>query len=110
MGLKKKFEEFHEVEYTKDAVEKAVEYSVKYITERQLPDKAIDLIDEAGAWVRIREMELPPKLKKIEDKIRKIEEEKAKAAKEQDYEKAAKLRDEELKLRAKFGLEYLLQD
>ncbi|HHG74500.1 MAG TPA: ATP-dependent Clp protease ATP-binding subunit [Persephonella sp.] len=102
MGLKKKFEEFHEVEYTKSAIEKAVDYSVKYITDRQLPDKAIDLIDEAGAWVRIREMALPPKLKKIEERIKKIEEEKAIAAKEQDYEKAAKLRDEELKLRAKF--------
>ncbi len=102
MGLKHKFEEFHEVEYTKEAIEKAVEYSVKYITDRQLPDKAIDLIDEAGAWVRLRELELPPKLKKLEEKIKKIEEEKAQAAKEQDYEKAAKLRDEELKLRAKF--------
>ncbi|NPA16368.1 MAG: ATP-dependent Clp protease ATP-binding subunit [Aquificae bacterium] len=102
MGLKKKFEEFHEVEYTKSAIEKAVDYSVKYITDRQLPDKAIDLIDEAGAWVRIREMELPPKLRKIEERIKKIEEEKAVAAREQDFEKAAKLRDEELKLRAKF--------
>jgi len=102
MGLKKKFEEFHNVEYTKEAIEKAVEYSVKYIADRQLPDKAIDLIDEAGAWVRLKGLELPPKLKKIEEKIKKIEEEKALAAKEQDYEKAAKLRDEELKLRAKF--------
>ncbi|WP_457625119.1 ATP-dependent Clp protease ATP-binding subunit [Persephonella sp.] len=102
MGLKKRFEEFHEVEYTKSAIEKAVDYSVKYITDRQLPDKAIDLIDEAGAWVRIREMALPPKLRKIEERIKKIEEEKAVAAKEQDFEKAARLRDEELKLRAKF--------
>jgi len=102
MGLKKKFEEFHEVEYTKSAIEKAVDYSVKYITDRQLPDKAIDLIDEAGAWVRIREMELPPKLRKIEERIKKIEDEKAVAAREQDFEKAARLRDEELKLRAKF--------
>ncbi len=101
-GLKRKFEEFHEVEYTEDAIEKAVEYSVKYIADRQLPDKAIDLIDEAGAWVRLRELALPPKLQKIEDRIKEIEEEKAKAAKEQDYEKAASLRDEELQLRAKF--------
>ncbi len=102
MGLKKKFEEFHGVEYTKEAIEKAVDYSVKYIPDRQLPDKAIDLIDEAGAWVRLRELALPPEIQEIEEKIKKIEEEKAKAAKEQDYEKAAKLRDEELKLRAKF--------
>ncbi len=102
MGLKKKFEEFHKVKYTKEAIEKAVEYSVKYITDRQLPDKAIDLIDEAGAWVRLKGLELPPKLRKIEERIKQIEEEKAQAAKDQDYEKAAKLRDEELKLRAKF--------
>ena len=102
MGLKKKFEEFHGVEYTDEAIEKAVEYSVKYISDRQLPDKAIDLIDEAGAWVRLRELALPPEIQEIEEKIKQIEEEKAKAAKEQDYEKAAKLRDEELKLRAKF--------
>ncbi|RMA96183.1 ATP-dependent Clp protease ATP-binding subunit [Hydrogenothermus marinus] len=105
MGLKKKFEEFHHVHYTKKAIEKAVEYSVKYIADRQLPDKAIDLIDEAGAWVRLRGLELPAKLKKIEERIKQIEEEKAQAAKEQDYEKAAKLRDEELKLRAKFETE-----
>ena len=102
MGLKQKFEEFHKVKYTKEAIEKAVEYSVKYIADRQLPDKAIDLIDEAGAWVRLKGLELPPRLRKIEEKIKDIEQQKAIAAKEQDYEKAAKLRDEELKLRAKF--------
>ena len=101
-GLKKKFEDFHGVEYTKEALEKAVEYSTKYITDRYLPDKAVDLIDEAGALVRIREMELPPKLKKLEKQIEKLEKEKAEAAKEQDYEKAAKLRDQELRLRAKY--------
>jgi len=101
-GLKKKFEEFHEVTYTDAAIEKAVEYSVRYIADRQLPDKAIDLIDEAGALVRLREVELPPKLKKLEEKLKEIEEAKAEAVKEQDYEKAAKLRDEELKIRAKF--------
>ncbi|GAB6072453.1 ATP-dependent Clp protease ATP-binding subunit [Venenivibrio stagnispumantis] len=101
-GLKKKFEEFHEVTYTDSAIEKAVEYSVKYIADRQLPDKAIDLIDEAGALVRLREVELPPKLKKLEEKLKEIEEAKAEAVKEQDYEKAAKFRDEELKIRAKF--------
>ncbi|NPA13493.1 MAG: ATP-dependent Clp protease ATP-binding subunit [Aquificae bacterium] len=102
MGLKPRFEEFHGVEYTKSAIQKAVDYSVKYITDRHLPDKAIDLIDEAGALVRIREMQLPPKLRKIEEKIKKLSKEKDIAAREQDYEKAAALRDEELKLRAKF--------
>ncbi len=101
-GLKHKFEEFHGVEYTDDAIEKAVEYSVKYITDRQLPDKAVDLIDEAGAWVRIKEMELPPEIKELEEEIEKLEEEKDKAAKEQDYEKAASIRDKELSLRARY--------
>jgi ATP-dependent Clp protease ATP-binding subunit ClpC len=101
-GLKHKFEEFHNVEYTKEAIEKAVEYSVKYIPDRYLPDKAIDLLDEAGALVRLRELELPQDLKQLEEEIKKIEEEKTKAIKEEDFDKASKLRDEEVKLRAKF--------
>lgn len=101
-GLKHKFEEFHNVEYTKEAIEKAVEYSVKYIPDRYLPDKAIDLLDEAGALVRLRELELPEDLKQLEEEIKKIEEEKTKAIKEEDFDKASKLRDEEVKLRAKF--------
>ncbi|MGB9766499.1 MAG: ATP-dependent Clp protease ATP-binding subunit [Sulfurihydrogenibium sp.] len=101
-GLKNKFEEFHNVEYTKDAIEKAVEFSVKYISDRQLPDKAIDLLDEAGALVRLREVELPEDLKKMEEKIKEIEDKKTEAIKQEDFEKASKLRDEEVKLRAKF--------
>lgn len=101
-GLKHKFEEFHNVEYTKEAIEKAVEYSVKYIPDRYLPDKAIDLLDEAGALVRLRELELPQDLKQLEEEIKKIEDEKTKAIKEEDFDKASKLRDEEVKLRAKF--------
>jgi ATP-dependent Clp protease ATP-binding subunit ClpC len=101
-GLKHKFEEFHNVEYTKEAIEKAVEYSVKYIPDRYLPDKAIDLLDEAGALVRLRELELPEDLKQLEEEIKKIEDKKTKAIKEEDFDKASKLRDEEVKLRAKF--------
>jgi ATP-dependent Clp protease ATP-binding subunit ClpC len=101
-GLKHKFEEFHNVEYTKEAIEKAVDYSVKYIPDRYLPDKAIDLLDEAGALVRLRELELPEDLKQLEEEIKKIENEKTKAIKEEDFDKASKLRDEEVKLRAKF--------
>ncbi|AAC07290.1 ATP-dependent Clp protease ATP-binding subunit [Aquifex aeolicus] len=101
-GLKPKFEEFHKVEYTPEAIEKAVELSVKYITDRNLPDKAIDVMDEAGALVKLKATQLPPELKEIEEKIKELEKEKEKAVKEQDYEKAAKIRDEELRLRAKF--------
>ncbi len=101
-GLKKKFEEFHGVDYTPDAVEKAVALSVRYITDRNLPDKAIDVIDEAGALVKLKSMNLPPELKELEDKIKQLEKEKEEAANEQDYERAANIRDEELRLRAKF--------
>lgn len=101
-GLKPKFEEFHKVEYTPEAIEKAVKLSVKYITDRNLPDKAIDVMDEAGALVKLKATQLPPELKEIEEKIKELEKEKEKAVKEQDYEKAAKIRDEELRLRAKF--------
>ena len=101
-GLKKKFEEFHGVEYTPESLEKAVNLSVKYITDRNLPDKAIDVVDEAGALVKLKAMDLPPELKELEEKIKELEKEKELAAEEQDYEKAASIRDEELKLRAKF--------
>ncbi|HIC97209.1 MAG TPA: ATP-dependent Clp protease ATP-binding subunit, partial [Aquificaceae bacterium] len=101
-GLRSRFEEFHGVEYTPQAIEKAVALSVKYITDRNLPDKAIDVVDEAGALVKLRAMDLPPELKELEDKIKKLEKEKEEAASEQDYEKAARIRDEELRLRAKF--------
>jgi ATPases with chaperone activity, ATP-binding subunit len=87
---------------TKRSNRKAVEYSVKYIPDRYLPDKAIDLLDEAGALVRLRELELPEDLKQLEEEIKKIEDEKTKAIKEEDFDKASKLRDEEVKLRAKF--------
>lgn len=100
-GLKPKFEEFHNVIYTDTSVKKAVEMSVKYITDRNLPDKAIDVLDEAGALVKLRSFSLPKELKEIEEKIKEIEIEKEKAANEQDYEKAGNLRDQELRLRTK---------
>ncbi len=101
-GLKKKFEEFHGVEYTPESLEKAVSLSVKYITDRNLPDKAIDVVDEAGALVKLKAMDLPPELKELEEQIKELERQKEEAANEQDYEKAANIRDEELRLRAKF--------
>jgi len=102
LGLKEKFENFHGVEYTLDAIEKAVELSEKYINDRQLPDKAIDVIDEAGSLVKIRGYEPPPELKAIEEKIKELEEEKRKAVEEQEYEKAIQIRDEELRLKRKY--------
>jgi len=102
LGLKDRFEEFHGVEYTLDALEKAVELSEKYINDRQLPDKAIDVIDEAGALVKMRSYELPSEIRNLEEQIRELEEEKRKAVEEQDYEKAIQIRDEELKLRTKY--------
>jgi ATP-dependent Clp protease ATP-binding subunit ClpC len=101
-GLKPKFEEFHNVEYTPIAMEKVVQLSERYITDRHLPDKAIDVLDEAGSLVKLKAYQLPPELKELEEKIKEIEAKKEEAVAEQDYEKAAKLRDEELKLRAKF--------
>lgn len=100
-GLKPKFEEFHNVEYTPQAIEKAVILSERYITERHLPDKAIDVMDEAGSLVKLRAYQLPPELQELEERIKQIEAEKDEAASEQDYERAARLRDEELRLRAK---------
>jgi ATP-dependent Clp protease ATP-binding subunit ClpC len=102
LGLKDRSEKFHNVEYTLDALEKAVELSEKYINDRQLPDKAIDVIDEAGALVKIRSYEEPPELKQIEEKIKELEEEKRKAVEEQDYEKAIEIRDRELRLKAEY--------
>jgi len=101
-GLKSKFEEFHNVEYTPESIEKAVQLSERYITDRHLPDKAIDVLDEAGSLVKLRVYQLSPELKELEDKIKEIEAKKDSAVAEQDYELAAKLRDEELRLRAKF--------
>jgi ATP-dependent Clp protease ATP-binding subunit ClpC len=102
LGLKDRFEKFHNVEYTLDALEKAVELSEKYINDRQLPDKAIDVIDEAGALVKIRNYEEPPELKKIQEKIKELEEKKRKAVEEQDYERAIEIRDRELRLKAEY--------
>ena len=100
LGLKDRFEKYHGVEYTLDALEKAVELSEKYINDRQLPDKAIDVIDEAGALVKIKGYELPPEIKELEEQIKELEEEKKRAVEEQDYEKAISVRDKEIRLRS----------
>jgi len=101
LGLRERYEEHHRVQITDDAVVAAVEKSARYITGRCLPDKAIDVIDEAGARVRLRTMTRPPDLKEIDDDIEQLNKDKEEAVANQDFEKAAALRDQADKLRKK---------
>ena len=100
-GLRERYEEHHRVQITDDAVKGAVELSERYITARCLPDKAIDVIDEAGARIRLRSMTRPPDLKELDDDIEALNKEKEDAVANQDFEKAAALRDQADKLRKK---------
>ena len=99
MGLKPKYEEHHKCIYTDSAVKAAVYLSDRYITGRFLPDKAIDLIDEAGAKARIAMMHQPQDITKFEAEIEEVRIAKEDAIAKQEYEKAAKLRDNEKTLR-----------
>jgi ATP-dependent Clp protease ATP-binding subunit ClpC len=98
-GVKEKYEEFHNVKYSKDVIALAVQLSDRYITGRFLPDKAIDIIDEAGSRAHINSMNRPPRIEKLSQKIENVCREKEKAIGEQNFEEAAKFRDEEKKLR-----------
>ncbi|MCR9295552.1 MAG: ATP-dependent Clp protease ATP-binding subunit, partial [bacterium] len=100
-GLRERYEEHHRVKFTDDALVAAVEMSERYITARCLPDKAIDVIDEAGARIRLRNMSKPPNLKEIDEDIEKLNRDKEDAVANQDFEKAASLRDKADKLRKK---------
>ncbi|WP_283432468.1 ATP-dependent Clp protease ATP-binding subunit [Neorhodopirellula lusitana] len=100
-GLRERYEEHHRVQFTDDAIVAAVEMSERYITARCLPDKAIDVIDEAGARVRLRTMTRPPDLKEIDEEVETLNKEKEDAVANQDFEKAANLRDQAEKLRKK---------
>jgi ATP-dependent Clp protease ATP-binding subunit ClpC len=95
IGLKPKYEEHHKAEFTKDAIESCVRLSDRYITARYLPDKAIDVMDEAGARARIGAMQRPPDVKDLEAEIEDIKVKKEQAIKDQDFEGAAALRDKE---------------
>lgn len=97
-GLRDKYEAHHKIKITDEAIKASVELSHRYITDRFLPDKAIDLIDEAASKVRLSKHTAPDELKEIEDKLARLEQEKEEAISIQDFEKAAKLRDEEKKL------------
>ena len=94
--IKGNYEEYHAVEYTDDAIEACVTLSTRYITSRELPDKAIDLLDESGAKVHLSEIKVPVHIKKAEMEVESITLDKLKAVEEQDYEKAAHFRDKEI--------------
>ncbi len=94
-GLRDKYEAHHNVKITEEAIKSAVELSVRYINDRFLPDKAIDLIDEAASRVKMRTYTMPDSLKDIEEKIESLDREKEEAIRVQDFEKAATLRDQE---------------
>ena len=100
-GLRDRYEQHHHVRITDDAVDAAVELSSRYITGRCLPDKAIDVIDEAGARVHLKSMTRPPDLKEIDEEVEKLNKEKEEAVANQDFEKAAALRDQADKLKKK---------
>jgi ATP-dependent Clp protease ATP-binding subunit ClpC len=102
-GLRDRYEAHHRVTYTDDAIVAAANLADRYISDRQLPDKAIDLIDEAGSRMRIRRMTAPPDVREIDEKIAEVRLKKESAIDGQDFELAARLRDEERQLQEERG-------
>ena len=98
-GLRDRYESHHHVRYTDDALQAAVKLSGRYIQDRFLPDKAIDVMDEAGARMRIRNMTLPPQVQELDERLRQVRGEKDQAIASQDFEQAASLRDQEKELK-----------
>ena len=105
MGLRDKYEAHHNIQITDEAIESAVEFSSRFLTDKFLPDKAIDLIDEASCKAKFRSIKRPDDLVNLEEKILQLETEKEEAINIQDFEKAARIRDEINNLRAKFDEE-----
>jgi ATP-dependent Clp protease ATP-binding subunit ClpC len=101
LGLRDKYEAHHRIRYTNEALRSAVELSSRYINGRFLPDKAIDVMDEAGARLRLKSMTHPPDLKDLETEILRLDKEKEEAVGAQDFERAAQLRDQAQKVRRK---------
>ena len=97
-NIKPKYEEFHNVDYSDDAIEACVKLSDRYITDRFLPDKAIDVLDEVGARTHLKNITVPAHIEQVEAKIEEVKEQKNSAVKNQQYERAADLRDQESKL------------
>src|SRR6187401_3731361 len=100
-GLRDRYEAHHRVQITDEALEAAIELSDRYITGRCLPDKAIDVVDEAGARVRLKAMTRPPDLKELEEEAERLNQDKEEAVANQDFERAAALRDQADKLKKK---------
>ena len=100
LGLRDKYEAHHKIKITDEAIRGAVEISARYIPDRYLPDKALDLLDEAASRARLKNMTPPPSLKALEDTISQTEKEKEEAVRTQDFERAAALRDEEKQQKA----------
>ena len=105
MGLREKYEEHHKLKINDEAIEAAVEFSVRYISDRFLPDKAIDLIDEAASKIRIEGCATPPELSLIEGQLAELSEQKERAVECQNFELAASVRDREIALRRKLSEE-----
>ena len=101
-GLRDKYEAHHKLKIADDAIDAAVNLSVRYIADRYLPDKAIDLVDEAASRLRIRTRTSPPDLKELEDKLDSLSKEKEEAISAQEFERAARLRDDEQKIKTEF--------
>ncbi|PPK86361.1 ATP-dependent Clp protease ATP-binding subunit ClpC [Neolewinella xylanilytica] len=97
-NIKPKYEDFHNVNYSDDAIEACVKLSDRYITDRFLPDKAIDVLDEVGARTHLKNITVPEHIEEVEKKIEEVKEQKNAAVKNQQYERAADLRDQESKL------------
>lgn len=95
LGLKDKYEAHHKIKISDSAIREAVKLSVRYLNDRRLPDKAIDIIDEAAAGQRLKSFSESPAVKKLEEKLKSCREEKKKTVEAQDFEKAAELRDKE---------------
>lgn len=104
-GLRDKYEAHHKIKISDEAIEEAVKLSVRYISDRFLPDKAIDLIDESASRLRISSLTAPPAVKELTDRLEAVLKEKEEAVGEQNYEKAARLRDEEKTLNEKLAAE-----
>ncbi|KAK7369609.1 hypothetical protein VNO80_11651 [Phaseolus coccineus] len=102
-GLRERYEIHHKLQYTDDALVAAAQLSHQYISDRFLPDKAIDLIDEAGSRVRLQHAQLPEEARELDKEVRQIVKDKEEAARNQDFEKAGGLRDKEMDLKAQIS-------
>ncbi|KAL3153506.1 ATP-dependent Clp protease ATP-binding subunit ClpA cd4a, chloroplastic [Trebouxia sp. C0009 RCD-2024] len=103
LGLRERYEAHHKLRYTDDSLDAAAKYSSQYISDRFLPDKAIDLIDEAGSRVRLRHAQLPEEAREFDKELKALLKEKDAAVRGQDFEKAGSLRDKEMELKAEIS-------